>query len=74
MTVIVRMKYYNDTDSLYIDLSEKTSVSSFEILPGIVIDFDESDNIAGIDIDKASTIVKLDTMDVVNIPYCNVGK
>ena len=34
-----------DTDSLYIDLSEKPSVESQEVAPGIVVDFDEENNI-----------------------------
>ncbi|MBF0606742.1 MAG: DUF2283 domain-containing protein [Magnetococcales bacterium] len=38
----MKINYYKDTDSLYIDLSEKTSVQSLEIAPGIVVDFDES--------------------------------
>lgn len=36
----MRFNYYSDTDSLYIDLSERKSVDSKEITPGIVLDFD----------------------------------
>ena len=50
----MKMRYYKDTDSLYIDLSEKSSVESLEVAPGIVVDFDENNNILGIDIDRAS--------------------
>jgi len=38
----MKLKYYPDTDSLYIDLSEKPSVSSQEISEGVVIDFDST--------------------------------
>ncbi len=31
---------YPDTDSLYIDLSEQTSVESREISEGVVLDYD----------------------------------
>ncbi|MBF0556530.1 MAG: DUF2283 domain-containing protein [Nitrospirae bacterium] len=64
----MRMKYYNDTDSLYIDLSEKSSASSLEVLPGIIIDLDEGENIVGIDIDKASEKVNLNTVDIMDMP------
>ena len=41
----MKMSYYKDTDSLYIDLSEKPSKESLEVAPGIVLDFDEDNNI-----------------------------
>ena len=53
------MKYYKETDSLYIDLSEKSSSESLEVAPGVVVDFDESNNIVGIDIDRASKVLNL---------------
>jgi uncharacterized protein YuzE len=64
----MKMKYYKDTDSLYIDLSEKASVESLEVTPGIVIDFDKDDNIVGIDIDHASQILNLSELEISNIP------
>ena len=38
MTRVMRLNYYPDTDSLYIDLSETTSVESREISEGMVLD------------------------------------
>ncbi|MBI4823547.1 MAG: DUF2283 domain-containing protein [Nitrospirae bacterium] len=64
----MKIKYYADTDSLYIDLSEKTSVESLEIAPGIVVDFDESNNIVGIDIDHASKILNLNDLEITSLP------
>ncbi len=55
----MRLDYYKTTDSLYIDLSEKTSVESREISEGIVLDFDEDGELVGIDIDTASSKVEL---------------
>lgn len=34
----VKLNYYPETDSLYIDLSEKTSIESKEISEGVVLD------------------------------------
>jgi len=48
----MRIAYYPDTDSMYIDLSDKPSAESREkYLRGVVLDYDEDGNIAGIDID-----------------------
>ena len=55
----MRLDYYKTTDSLYIDLSEKTSVKSREISEGVVLDFDEGGELVGIDIDTASSKVEL---------------
>ena len=49
----MKIEYFSDTDSLYIDLSEKTSAESKEVAEGVVIDYDEDRNIVGIDIDQA---------------------
>jgi len=34
----MRIAYYPDTDSMYIDLSEKPSADSKEISPGVILD------------------------------------
>jgi uncharacterized protein YuzE len=60
--------YYQDTDSLYIDLSETPSTDSREIAEGIVLDYDAAGNLVGIDIDKASTKVALDKQIVSCMP------
>ena len=64
----MRVRYYKDTDSLYIDLSEKSGVESLEVAPGIVLDFDENHNIAGIDIDGASRVLNLSEFEVSDFP------
>ncbi len=60
----MKIKYYKDTDSLYIDLSERTSVESQEVSPGVVIDFDENNNIVGIDIDNATNKIDLNKIEI----------
>ena len=59
----MKINYYPETDSLYIDLSHKPSVDSREVSDGVVLDYDEIGNIVGIDIDQAST--KLDINEIV---------
>ena len=55
----MKLNYYPDTDSLYIDLSELESVESREVADGVVIDYDAAGNVVGIDIDHASDKVQL---------------
>jgi len=59
----MKISYYPDTDSMYIDLSEKKSSESKEVSPGIVLDYDNSGDLVGIDIDNASK--KLDLKELV---------
>ena len=64
----MKLNYYPDTDSLYIELSEKTSVDSREVSEGIVIDFDSEGNIIGIDVDNASKKLNLTELVVTKMP------
>ena len=36
----MKLNYYPETDSLYIDLSSKTSTESKEVSEGVVLDYD----------------------------------
>ena len=64
----MRVKYYQDTDSLYIDLLDQPGIASQEITAGVVLDFDAVGNLVGIDIDQASTKVALDKLIVSCMP------
>ncbi|MGH7827736.1 MAG: DUF2283 domain-containing protein [Candidatus Binatia bacterium] len=64
----MKLNYYADTDSLYIDLSERPSVESREISKGIVLDYDAAGNLVGIDIDNASRKVDLKKLTLNKLP------
>ena len=64
----MKINYYPDTDSLYIDLSSKPSVDSREVSDGVVLDYDESGNLVGIDIDEASTKLGMRELILSNLP------
>ena len=59
----MKISYYPDTDSMYIDLSHRKSANSRKISPGVVLDCDADGNLVGIDICNAST--KLDLKELV---------
>ncbi|MBI4932108.1 MAG: DUF2283 domain-containing protein [Bacteroidetes bacterium] len=64
----MKLHYYSDTDSLYIDFSAKPSVESEEVREGVVIDFDKEGNIAGVDIQHASEKLDLTSMEMIALP------
>jgi uncharacterized protein YuzE len=64
----MKLNYYKDTDSLYIDFSSGVSVDSREISEGVVADYDASGKITGIDIDHASEILDLGELIMSHLP------
>ena len=64
----MKFHYYPETDSLYIELSEKSSVDSREVAAGVVLDFDADGHLVGIDIDRASEVVDLSRVETQALP------
>lgn len=64
----MKLNYYKETDSLYIDLSNRPSAESQEVAPGVVLDFDDDGTLVGIDIDNASKILDLTKLETVSVP------
>jgi uncharacterized protein YuzE len=64
----MRISYYADTDSLYIDLSSKPSVDSREVSEGVVLDYDADGNLVGIDIDQASVKLEINELILSRLP------
>lgn len=64
----MKISYYPDTDSLYIDLSEQPGVESREISEGVVLDYDAQGRLVGIDIDNASQKVELKKLILSKLP------
>ena len=64
----MRLNYHPETDSLYIDLSGQPSVETREISEGVMLDYDASGNLVGIDIDNASQKVQLKDLILSKLP------
>jgi len=64
----MKLHYYPDTDSLYIDLNARPSADSREITEGLVVDFDSDGRVVGIDIQHASEIMDLKTLETESLP------
>ncbi len=64
----MKFHYYEETDSLYIDLSSRKSKESIDVSPGVVIDYAKDGRIVGIDIQHASKVVDLSSIESDEIP------
>lgn len=64
----MKLNYFADTDSLYIELAGQPSVESREVSEGIVLDYDSGGQLVGIDIDNASAKVDLKILQLANLP------
>ena len=64
----MKLNYHADTDSLYIELSERPSVDSREISEGVVVDYDAKGRVVGIDIDNAGNKIDLGRVLLSKLP------
>ena len=64
----MKLHYYPETDSLYIDLAARVSADSREISDGLVVDYDDEGRIVGLDIQHASEQLDLGTLETEALP------
>ena len=64
----MKLSYYPETDSLYIDLLDRESSESRVISEGVVLDYDADGNLVGIDIDNASRKLNLKELLISRMP------
>ena len=64
----MKLHYYPETDSLYIELTEKPGADSQEVADSVVLDVDAAGHPVGIDIDGASERIDLRTLELISLP------
>lgn len=69
----MKLHYYAETDSLYIELRARPGVETREIAPGLNVDMDAAGNAVGIDIDHASRKLDLTSVETVSLPLRAAG-
>ncbi len=47
----MKIQYFPETDTLYIEFIEVSSVESEEVMEGVVFDYDKEGNVVGIEIE-----------------------
>lgn len=70
----MNISYDQTTDSLYIHLADRASVESEEVQDGVVLDFDASGALVGIDLQHASQRVDIHNLSVSNLPLGPLGQ
>ena len=63
----MKLHYYPETDSLYIELKAGPGTETREIAAGVNADFDADGTIVGLDIDRASKL-DISTLETVDVP------
>ena len=64
----MKVSYYPETDSLYIELQGAPGVETREIADGLNVDLDAKGGVVGFDIDHASRHLDLTTLETVALP------
>lgn len=64
----MKLHYYPETDSLYIELNAGPGTETREIAPGLNVDLDSEGAVMGLDIDRASRTLDLTTLETVALP------
>lgn len=67
----MKIEYFPETDSLYIELADRPGADTREIEEGIVLDVDDQGRAVGLDIDQASKHLSLKTLNLSRLP-CEV--
>lgn len=65
----MKLHYYPETDSLYIELKDGPGVETREVADGLNADLDAAGDVIGFDIDRASTRLDLSTLETVALPF-----
>jgi uncharacterized protein YuzE len=70
----MKLHYYPETDSLYIELKTTPGAETREIVEGRVADFDAEGNVVGFDIHQASSKLDLSTIETIALPPAHAAE
>lgn len=68
----MKLHYYPETDSLYIELREGLVTETREIADGLNADFGSDGAVVGLDIDGASKKLDLGTLEAIALPFASL--
>ena len=64
----MKLQYYPETDSLYIELKRAPGTQTREIVDGLNVDLDDNGDVVGFDIDRASGKLDLSSIETIALP------
>ena len=68
----MKLHYYPETDSLYIELRDAPAAETREIVSGLNADFDAAGGVVGFDIDGAAGKLDLGTLETIALPITSL--
>jgi uncharacterized protein YuzE len=69
----MKLHYYPETDSLYIELNSAPGTQTREIIAGINVDLDANGDVVGFDIDHASGKFDLPRIEIIALPQVSAS-
>jgi uncharacterized protein YuzE len=63
----MKLQFDKDADALYLKLDESAIVESEEVRPGVILDFNDSNQVVGVEILAVGTRVAADALKHVNV-------
>ena len=70
----MKLHYYPETDSLYIELKSVPGTQTREIVEGLNVDLDANGDVVGFDIDHASGKLDLSRIETIALPTVNAAE
>ena len=67
----MKLHYYPETDSLYIELKPGPGAETREVVDGLNVDIDAGGEVVGLDLDMASKRFDLSRLDTIALPLKN---
>ncbi len=64
----MKLRYYAETDSLYVEFRPEPGMETREVADGLRVDLDAEGNVVGFDIDHAAARLDLSTLETRNLP------
>ena len=70
----MKLHYYPETDSLYIELNSAPGTQTREIVEGLNVDLDVNGDVVGFDIDRASGKLDLSRIETIALPQVSAAE
>lgn len=70
----MKLHYYPETDSLYIELKSGPGTETREVAEGLLVDFDAKGDVVGLDIDRASRKLDLSKVETIALPAVSAAE
>ena len=70
----MKLHYYPETDSLYIELNSAPGTQTREVVEGLNVDLDANGDVVGFDIDHASDKLDLSRIETIALPRVSAAE